>query len=128
MIIVRGFRQSPAVLLGEVRSLGGEQLSGQVARVGFVVDALACLAVFELGVGGEEALVVGWAAEGIFAAGLGCVSIGSACSNERDLRGRRSVCGQLSWWRLWESYDNVVLRMMRTWKCCRAMDGDTAKV
>lgn len=54
-----------------MEGLGGEQLGGQVAR-GFVVGvaALPGAAVLELGVGGEEALVVGWAAEGFFADGL----------------------------------------------------------
>ena len=58
-----------------MRLLGGEQLGGQVAlggAVGVVVGraALAGAAVLEVRVGGEEALVVGWAAEGFLALGL----------------------------------------------------------
>lgn len=74
MIVVR-FRQSAAVLLLEVRGLSGQQLGGQIPRVGIVVDALSCLAVFKLCVRGEEPLVVGWAAKGFFAAGLVSVSV-----------------------------------------------------
>ena len=74
MIVVR-LRQSTAVLLLEVRGLGGQQLGGQIPRIGVVVDALPCLAVFELCVRGEEPLVVGRAAKGFFAAGLVSVSV-----------------------------------------------------
>lgn len=49
---------------------GGEELGAQVARVAVGVAALAGLAEFKLGVGWEEALVVGGAAERFFAAGL----------------------------------------------------------
>lgn len=50
----------------------GEQLGCEIARGFFVsVASLAGFAELELRVGGLEALVVGWAAEGFFAARLG---------------------------------------------------------
>lgn len=50
---------------------GGEELGCEIARGGVVgVAALAGLTELELRVGGLEALVVGWAAEGFFATGL----------------------------------------------------------
>jgi hypothetical protein len=54
-----------------VCGFSGEQLGAEIAGVAVGRAALAGLAEFELGVGGEEALMVGWAAEGFFAAGLG---------------------------------------------------------
>ena len=59
-----------------MRLLGGEQLGGEVALggavgiVGVGRAALAGAAVLEVRVGGEEALVVGRAAEGFLALGL----------------------------------------------------------
>ena len=55
--------------------LGGEKLRSKISRVFFVVcvAALAGLAVLELGVGWEKALVVGWSAEGFLASRLGAV-------------------------------------------------------
>lgn len=50
---------------------GGEELSAKVAGVAVGGAALAGLAEFKLGVGGKEALVVGWTAKGFFAASLG---------------------------------------------------------
>jgi hypothetical protein len=71
VVVVLGGEHA-AVLLGKVHALGGQELGGEVAA-GFVVDvaALAGLSVLELGVRWEETLVVGWAAEGFFASGLG---------------------------------------------------------
>jgi hypothetical protein len=58
-------------LLLEVRCLGGEELRSEVARRFVIgVAALAGFSVLELGVGRQEALVVGWAAESLFATGL----------------------------------------------------------
>lgn len=54
-----------------VSGLGGEELGAQVAGFAVGIAALAGLAEFELCVRGEEALVVGWPAEGFFADGLG---------------------------------------------------------
>lgn len=69
IVIVDGDR---ALLLGEVGCFGGEKLSCEVAlRFVVCVAALSGLAELELCVGGLEALVVGWAAEGFFAASLG---------------------------------------------------------
>lgn len=51
-------------------SLGSKELGAEIAGVAVGGASLARLAEFELGVGGEEALVVGWAAEGFFAARL----------------------------------------------------------
>lgn len=53
-----------------VRGLGGEELGAQVTRGRVAVAALARLPELELGVGRKEALVVGWATEGFFAASL----------------------------------------------------------
>lgn len=49
---------------------GGEELGAEIT--GFLVDgtALAWFAEFELGMGGKEALMVGWTAEGVFATRL----------------------------------------------------------
>ncbi len=54
-------------------SFGGEELSGKVARVVGLFVGVAPLAgetIFELCVRREEALMVRWAAEGVFAASL----------------------------------------------------------
>lgn len=66
-----------AVLLGEVSGFGGEKLSSEVA-LGLVicVAALAGLSEFELRVGGLQALVVRWAAEGFFATSLEEILLG----------------------------------------------------
>jgi len=53
-----------------VSGLGGEELGAQVTRLAVDVAALAWLAKFELRVGGEQALVISWSAEGFFAASL----------------------------------------------------------
>jgi hypothetical protein len=50
--------------------LSGKEFGAEIAGVAISGATLAGLAEFELGVGGEEALVVGWTAEGFFAAGL----------------------------------------------------------
>ena len=65
-------RKGSAALLGEVGGFGGEKLGSEVACVCVVVcvAALAGSTVLELGVGGEEALVVGWTPEGLFASRL----------------------------------------------------------
>jgi chorismate synthase len=47
-----------------------EKLGSEIAR-GFVsIAALTGLTIFELGVGWEKALMVGWTSEGFFATGL----------------------------------------------------------
>ncbi|EEY20631.1 predicted protein [Verticillium alfalfae VaMs.102] len=87
---VGGGRQGGAVLLGGVRGLGSEELGGEITRrvVVFVGGAaLASLAELELGVGGQEPLVVGRAAEGLLAAG--------------GVKGRPVGCGHVSGWRRW---------------------------
>lgn len=54
--------------------LGGQQLGAQVPGLLVGGAALACFSELELGVCWEEALVVGWTAEGLFAACLLVVS------------------------------------------------------
>lgn len=53
-----------------MRGFGGKELGAKVSDIAVGVTALAGLAEFELCMRGEEALVVGWAAEGFFADGL----------------------------------------------------------
>lgn len=50
--------------------LGGEELGAEIADLLVDCAALAGLTEFELGVGGEEALMVGGTAEGLFATRL----------------------------------------------------------
>lgn len=53
--------------------LGGEELGSEIVGFFVCVAALACLAELELGVRWEETLVVGRAAKGFFASGLGII-------------------------------------------------------
>lgn len=73
LIVVLGNGSAATVLLGKVGGLGGEELSSEILGcVVFVVrvPALAGLAVLELGVGWQEALVVGRSSQGFFASRL----------------------------------------------------------
>lgn len=91
-------QRAAAVLLGKVRSLGCEELGRQVALWPLVgVASLARLAVLELRVRGEKALVVGRAAEGLFASGLRIRSVSQAAARSaKSAYGikRRSVGGR----------------------------------
>lgn len=71
LVALDGERRA-ALLLGKVRGLGSEKLGGEVVGAILVIGgaALARTAVLELCVRGEEALVVGRAAEGFLATGL----------------------------------------------------------
>lgn len=64
-----------AVQLGVVGSLGGQQLGTKVTGLLVGRAALACFSELELGVCWEEALVVGWTAQGLFATCLLKISI-----------------------------------------------------
>lgn len=57
---------------------GSEELGSEVARGFLSIAALTGLTIFELGVGWEEALMVGWTSEGFFATGLSM----SVCAEE----------------------------------------------
>lgn len=73
--------------------LGGKKIGGEVARgaLGCVgIASLASLAVFELGVRGEEALVVGWAAKGFLASGLVALVLGVDLSRTNRTHGIKS--------------------------------------
>lgn len=61
-----------ADLLGEVGSLGGEKLGGEIVRCVVIVcgAALTGFAIFELGVGWEESLMVRGSCEGLLASSL----------------------------------------------------------
>ena len=58
-----------------MRGFGGKELGAEVSSVAVGVAALAGLAELELGVGWEEALVVGGTALGFFASGLEALAV-----------------------------------------------------
>lgn len=79
LVVVVAWGTADALLLREVDGLSGQKLGSKVARGSVVIGiaALPGLAVLELCMGGEEALVVGRATEGFFAS---CLRIVSWCS------------------------------------------------
>ena len=74
----------------EVGGLGGEELGAQVAGLGAGGATLTSFAELELEVGGEGDLVVGRAAEGIFAACLG-TRLAQGTAFTREMGGRDCV-------------------------------------
>lgn len=70
VVVIAAGRRPAAVQLGVVRGLGGQELGAQVPGLLVGGAALACFSKLELRVCWEEALVVGWTAEGLLATGL----------------------------------------------------------